>query len=254
MDSARLTFTPCARRGMRNSMVILLAFAAIILAGCGAINNLAKHDFDDGYYTLNVPGRPVERIFATITGDSITVYPLLNPGRQTLLDRANPRAVRLDEIEPGGYLDNSTFQKSSLDIDLTTILLKYRPSRSGVPPQLNASLNAAVNIGYKKDYFKVKTYRSPADVTTTSIYHFNYDAGLFAGFGITPVNPTVTRDQVAQEYDGIIFQKGIAAFIGFDGYNVGVGVGFDTLLGGNARRWVYNQKPWFGFFLGIANF
>lgn len=43
-----------------------------------------------------------------------------------------------------GYLDNSTIQRTGLDIDLITILLKYRPSRSGVPPPLKAPLNAAV--------------------------------------------------------------------------------------------------------------
>ncbi len=30
--------------------------------------------------------------------------------------------------------------------------------------------------------------------------------------------------------------------------------GFDNLLDNNKSIWIYNNKPWFGIMLGIANF
>jgi hypothetical protein len=64
----------------------------------------------------------------------------------------------------------------------------------------------------------------------------------------------VTSNQVELEYDGVVFQKGIAAFFGIDFLTFGVALGFDNLLDDNHKYWVYNQKPWIGLMLGIANF
>ena len=72
--------------------------------------------------------------------------------------------------------------------------------------------------------------------------------------GITQINPTVTGNQVELEYDGIVFQKGIGAFITIDRMSVGIVLGFDNLLDENKTVWLYNQKPYLGLSIGIANF
>jgi hypothetical protein len=75
--------------------------------------------------------------------------------------------------------------------------------------------------------------------------------GLFAGIGITAMNPTVTNNQIDQEYDGIVFQKGVAGFVGMRRITLGLSLGFDNLLDANKHLWAYQQKPWIGLMLGI---
>jgi hypothetical protein len=86
------------------------------------------------------------------------------------------------------------------------------------------------------------------------VRHTGFDFGLFAGIGISPINPTVTENNTMQEYDGIVFQKGFSAFATYENMSLGLAVGFDNLLDNNKSIWIYNNKPWFGIILGIANF
>jgi hypothetical protein len=37
--------------------------------------------------------------------------------------------------------------------------------------------------------------------------------GLMVGLGSTPMNASVTQNQIQTEYDGLVFQKGIAVFL-----------------------------------------
>lgn len=233
---------------------IILFLLILFMVACGSVEKLAKHEFDDGYYKLKTPDTASVRVFAKISNDSVYVYPVMESGKKEKVNPSIYRAVSLNEIKPGAYLYRSTFIKNSIDADLTTILLKYRPSQSNVPQQLSANLNAAIYLGYKKDYHKINTSISAIKEVSNSIHHFSFDAGIFAGIGITPVNPTVTNDKVMLEYDGMVFQKGVAAFVGIDIFNIGIGLGFDSLLDSNKDHWIYNQKPWIGLLLGIANF
>lgn len=238
-------------RDINIGISILIAFS---LAGCGSIEKLAKHEFDDGFYKLKIPDTSSVKVFTKISNDSVYVYKVMGSGKEAKADPFAFKSASLNEIKPGGYLYRSTFIKNSIDADLITVLLKYRPSKSNVPQQLNANLNAAIYLGYKKNYYKINTSISPIKEVSSSIHHFSFDAGIFAGVGITPINPTVTNDKVGLEYDGMVFQKGVAAFVGIDIFNFGIGLGFDNLLDSNKDHWIYNQKPWIGLMLGIANF
>jgi hypothetical protein len=50
----------------------------------------------------------------------------------------------------------------------------------------------------------------------------------------------------------MIFQTGIAGFIESDIASFGVAIGLDYLLNDDRKIWVYNNKPWVGFIVGIA--
>jgi hypothetical protein len=239
---------------MRVISIFIFVIIVITLAGCGSIEKLAKHEFGDGYYKLKTPETAPVNIYAKVNNDSVYVYPVTGSGKEKTPETSKLKVVNINEIKPGGYLYRSTFMKTSIDADLTTVLLKFRPSQANVPPQLSANLNAAIYLGYKKDYYKINTSISAIKEVGNSIHHFSFDAGIYAGIGITPINPTVTNDKVMLEYDGMVFQKGVAAFIGIDIFNFGIGLGFDNLLDSNKKDWIYNQKPWIGLLLGIANF
>ncbi|MFN0013356.1 MAG: hypothetical protein ACKVU2_02310 [Saprospiraceae bacterium] len=47
--------------------------------------------------------------------------------------------------------DRYRFAKTSIDLDLTTILFKYRPAETDLPAQLNSQFNFAVYSGYRRD-------------------------------------------------------------------------------------------------------
>lgn len=48
--------------------------------------------------------------------------------------------------------------------------------------------------------------------------------------------------------------KGFSVFGTYENMSVGFAIGFDNLIGHDKSIWIYNQKPWIGLVLGIANF
>lgn len=239
---------------MKNISAFILILFILLASGCGSVEKIARHDFDSGYFRLKEPGVEPVRVYVDVKGDSLDVYNVIDKGKKKYPDTSICQSACLSLVKPGGYLYNSTFTRKTLDVDLTTALLKYRPSQKDVPRQLNANLNAALYAGLKKDFFKVKSRMTPLHAVNSSIRHFGIDAGFFAGIGITPVNYTVTSNQVQLEYDGVVFEKGVAVYFGVDFLMFGVAIGFDNLLDDNHKYWIYNQKPWIGLMLGIANF
>jgi len=233
----------------------LYAGIIVLLAtGCTPVEKIAFHDLSSGYYKLKTPENQPSKVYVNVYDDSIYVYKTIDEGKQISVDTSAHRGVSISSIRKGDPFYGSCFVKNSADIDLTTVLLKYRPARGGVPNQLNANLNAAIYVGFRKDYYKMVTKDSPLHEKNTFCSHAGFDFGLFAGFGITQINPTVTNDNVSQEYDGIIFQKGIGLFFTLERMSVGIVLGFDNLMDGNKSVWLYNQKPYLGLSLGIANF
>ena len=81
--------------------------------------------------------------------------------------------------------------------------------------------------------------------------HFEIGCGAFAGLGTTPINSSVTDNNVTAEYDGLILQNGVAAFIGIQNLSIGAGLGWDRLLDKYHRYWIYRKKPWLGLILGL---
>ena len=239
-----------------NGIVRLICWGTLIIlsAGCVPFDKIYSHDFRSGYFKLKTPETNRENVFINLSDDSITVYPVLRKEKAMLPDTGSYHIISIKNIKPGSYLYNSTFIKTSVDFDLTTALLKFRPALENVPSQLSANVNGLFYAGFRKDYFKLKTDFSQLNKTNSFIRHTGIDFGLIAGIGITPLNPTVTVNKINQEYDGIVFEKGVALFATYENMSVGIAFGFDNLLDHNKRSWIYNQKPWLGFVIGIANF
>ena len=234
--------------------IFLIGLVVLILSGCVPVEKIARHDFDSGYYKLKTRESEPLHIYAKVIEDSIVIYPVITEGKNESPDTSSLKAISINKIRTDDYFARSCFMNKSLDVDLTTIILKYRFPQGNVPNQLNSNINAAIYIGIRKDFYKVIPYSTPLHEESSYIRQIGIDAGIFAGIGITQVNPTVTRNMVNLEYDGMIFQKGVAAFITFDNMSIGLAFGFDNLLDNNKTSWVYNQKPYLGLVIGISNF
>ena len=225
----------------------------LLLTGCAPFDKIYSHDFSSGNFKLKTPGELPENVYLTLKDDSVVVFRL--SGKRTgTIDKSSCNGININSVIPGSFLYNSTLVKTSVDLDLSTVLLKFRPTRGDVPAQLNTHVNGLIYAGFRKDFFKIQTHSNELNETNSFVRHIGFDIGLFAGIGITPVNPTVTMNMTIQEYDGIIFQKGISVFATYENMSVGLAFGFDNLIDKNKIIWIYNQKPWIGIALGIANF
>jgi len=225
-----------------------------LTTGCVPFDKIYNHELNSGYFKFKTPDANPESVFLCLTDNSIGVYPVTNRGKFLLPDTTKFRGIKISSISPGSFLYNSTFIKTSVDVDLSTVILKFRPAMADVQPQLSTNVNGIFYAGFRKDYFKIKSSSSELDKLTAFVRHTGFDFGLFAGIGITPVNPTVTMNRTIQEYDGIVFQKGFSVFATYENMSVGLAVGFDNLIGHDKNIWIYNQKPWIGLVFGIANF
>ncbi len=233
--------------------IIIPTVLLILYSACTPLDKIYSHEFRTGYFDLKKKGEAAQKIYLELHDDSAIIYSV-KPGRYKIPDIKRTEVLNLDLVNPQNSLYDAVFRKTSVDFDLSTIILKYRPSEGNVPPQLNANVNGAIYSGFRKDFFRLRSSVSELNEMSTAVRHTGFDFGLFAGFGITPVNPTVTMDRTAQEYEGIVFQKGIAVFATYENMSVGIAFGFDNLMNRNRNIWIYNNKPWIGIMLGIANF
>ncbi len=226
----------------------------ILISGCTPFDKIYSHEFSSGYFELKTPDAKPEYVYLSLKEDSLLVFKANRNMRTGIPDKSNSQGININSVSPGSYLYNSTFVKTSADIDLSTVLLKFRPVAGDVPSQLSSNINGIFYTGLRKDYFKLKSSLSELNELSSFVRHTGFDLGFFAGIGITPLNPTVTMNRITQEYDGMIFQKGFSIFVTYEDMSIGIALGFDTLLDHNKNIWVFNNKPWIGLAFGIANF
>ena len=217
------------------------------LTACNIFEKSSKHGFESGYYHYRPETGLKTKVFLDIGEDSITGYPVTGK-----MPDKNP--VLGISLLPKDSLDEHPvkFHKNSIDIDITTILFKYRPGIQTLPAQLSTDFNAALFAGWRHDHYHLETFTHPFRHDHYEAVGRGFDIGLFAGTGTTPVNPFSTKEAVVNEYSGMILQYGIAGFIESNVASFGISVGYDYLLNPDRKFWIYHQKPWFGFIVGIA--
>lgn len=226
--------------------LIFLA-AAVLSASCSTIDKASRHDFGSGYYKLEA-GKKKETVYVDVTEESIDVY---RQGAGKLPDKDKFLSIPVNA--PDSLLASPLkFRRQSLDIDITTILLKYRPAVPGSPPQLNTDLNFALYAGWRHDSYKIAGSRDPLGKGQHRITNLGFDAGFFTGAGATPVNPFTTNNRTGHDYSGMIVQAGVAIFFESNMASFGLAAGFDHLLNRDREIWIYNKKPWIGFVVGVA--
>lgn len=219
----------------------LFGLTLVCLASCSTFRNSPKKEFVESYYT-SVTEHKKEKVYVFFKEDTIWVY-----------DEHFQGSRQLFALSP--YIEKdcpkSIFRKNSLDIDLLTIPLKYRPAQEDVAPQVNANLNGAFYVGYRFDEYTADYHPMPISKFKRRITHYALSVGGFTGLGATFMSPTNTYNRITQEYDGVVWNKGIAGIFAIDNFNLGIALGFDNLLDNNRKVWIYEGKIWLGLSFGL---
>lgn len=216
---------------MRSLAYLLTLF---LLGSCSVIQNTPKFGLQDGVYeTAN------EKVYVESQNDTLLVS-TENRSLGYALPEANAQNLGV-----------KLFQKSTFDLDVLAIPVKYRGSQAGLPPQLASEINATLYLGKRKDYFQVNYYQTPSKRFKRKIDHYGFSIGGFVGIGNTVMNNDLSQGQVGYEYQAVTFSKGVASIIGINNFTFGLALGIDQLLDKNASHWIYDQKPWIGLALGL---
>jgi hypothetical protein len=232
-------------RYIKYSSLLLIIF--VIFTSCNTLENASIHGLKSGHYKLQSEQKSMQNVYADITDEKIDLY-------HETEKQPDKNKFQTISLKPTDTLITSpiVLSKKSLDIDITAILLKYRPSVNGLPGQLTTDFNIALYAGWRHDTFKIKGKTDPLKKGYNKVSNWGYDFGLFAGPGGTQINPFTTQNQRTYEYNAMIMQTGIAGFIESNIASFGVSIGIDYLLNSDKEVWIYTNKPWVGFIVGIA--
>jgi hypothetical protein len=217
----------------------------LLLLGCKSVQESSKYHFNEGNYNVKTSGF-TGKAYVIATEDSVNIYPLQTVSFDStkLADLSYPQ--KTNSPLSGRHL----FVSNSFDLDVLTILFKYRPSVSGFPNQFTTNPNGAAYMGYRSDVFRIVYSKRPL-YYKRRIEHYGYSAGGFLGIGSTAMNPSVTKNAITDEYDGFVITKGVALHVAVNAFTFGIAVGLDHLMDRNRKFWIYQTKPWAGLTLGL---
>lgn len=222
----------------------------VILSGCETLKESSKYNFNEGYYHSRLYHKKNKKIYVVPDDDSVKVYSAKQISKG-VVDTTKSIKIAFPADRMPAQFENYMFTKSSFDLDVLTVLFKYRPPVSDFPPQFNATFNGAVYAGYRFDTYKLQYNKTPLNVYKRTITHYGYSFGAFTGFGTARIDEYVTNNAINIEYDGVVNLSGIAAIVAVNKLTFGLTLGVDHLLDENRHYWVNQRKAWIGLSVGL---
>ena len=232
-----------------NWTICCLLLTAWSISSCETLKESSKYKFNDGFYTTNNAGHH-EKVYVLAGSDTIKEYQ--RSALQGMHSTDSIKSVRLvfPDKKPKDFTDH-VFRQGAFDIDVLTVLFKYRPPASNFPPQLNATFNGAVYTGYRTDIYRLSYKQTPLHDFRRKVSHYGFSAGIFSGLGTARIDEYVTNNALAIQYDGMVNLTGLALILAADRLTAGITLGEDHLLDRNHQLWVNNGKVWIGLSLGL---
>ena len=227
----------------------LIFLALIIFSSCRTSKEGSPYQLSNGYYKVKLTNLAKSRVYVDNNEDTISVYVVNN--RNSGIDSLNSIKKTFVPVISNFSIVPVTFKHASFDVDFLTIPFKYRPVQNNFSRQFNTNLNGAVYVGYRSDIFQLQYKKTPFQKFARQIKHYGLSVGFFNGLGGSTMNSSVTDNQIAVEYDGVVWSKGIAGIIGINNFTIGLAYGYDNLLDKNRRFWLYQGKPWLGLAFGL---
>ena len=227
----------------------LFIISSLLLASCSVIRPTPKTALVDGLYLQKKNGI-AKKVYVDVEDDILRAHPIRLINQKFVIDSLSVSDFYPEQIKEKS-VEKSFFSKQSFDIDFLTIPLKYRFACLDVPAQLNTNLNGAVYLGYRIDKYVVGYKPDFLNRSFRNITHYGFSFGVFNGLGNTAMTPTNTFNKISQEYDGVVWNKGLAGILAINNFTVGLSLGIDNLLDKNKKVWIYESKPWVGIAFGL---
>jgi|SRR5665213_2635773 len=228
---------------------LTIVYACMIAFGCGVTGSSSKFAFTSGYYRSKLTGKAVKKYYVVAEEDSIMVYP---PNISTrIADTTKSITVLFPSNKGPVDFAKRTFKSNDFDLDVITILFKYRLPVHDFPNQLNTNFNGALYAGYRTDSYTLSYKNTPLHISKRKVVHFGYSVGGFAGVGTARIDEYVTLNRIDYEYDGAVLTTGIATELDLNKINFVIVSGLDFLTDRNSHVWVNEHKIWIGLGLGI---
>lgn len=226
---------------------IVIGILSVLLSSCTVLEKASSHGFESGTYSMQQKGKDAMPVYAETSENEISVY-------LSTEDKLSSEPIK---VIPLGTKDSIchipvSFSKHSLDIDITTVLFKVRPAAADIPLQMTSDFNAAMYAGWRYDTYRVDSRTTPTGKCEYRMINRGFDLGMFAGVGTTPVNPFFTANKVQREYSAMIVEYGVAAFVESSVASFGLAAGADLMTGPDRKHWIYRNRPWLGFIIGVA--
>ncbi len=238
-----------ARQGLVIEIKRLNAIAARTLA--------EQQELQNSYVLLQTENQALENlkdlkwlenakyhVIATTSGGATTAY----------VEKYQNDGDYFFKLENRQYI---SLRYQSIEIGALTVPFKFRPGyyvsdkNIRVNSQFTADINIGTYIGYTVGKLKY-TYTKNVDSAPRKK---QFSTGPFFTFSRVEIDSLSTITASKPLRDGI--KKGIATFSpgwGFMGsiYDIRVGffIGTDVAMSSLGRKWIYNNRPWFGFGVG----
>ena len=220
------------------------------LSSCRVLEpDSSKYSFSDGYYTTHLNSKNKERVYLTTASDTIKVYPASIATK--IADTAKLVTVLFPPTRKPAQFNECSFKSRSFDLDVLTVLFKYRFATPSFPGELNATFNGALYGGYRTDNYRLFYEETPLRVQKRRIRHYGYSIGGIAGIGTARIDEYNTLNRIDYEYDGAVIFVGVAAIMGFNKINFSLTTGIDYLTDKNKKLWVHQGQPWLGIGIGL---
>jgi hypothetical protein len=206
----------------------------ILLSSCSTSKDFNKGHLKEGRYLFYQKGENFKKVDVYIKNDTLNIFLKEDPHKN---------------IEPDPTREQ-LYIKQSFDVDIVTVLFKFRSATAAVPRQLTTDFNGNVFLGYRLDRFGINYKKNPVGLTRETS-HLGVGVGIIGGLGSTQITPTTTNYTTTDEYNGLVLSRGLALLVGINNLTVGIGLGWDYLTDRDKHIWVYQNRPWTGLTIGL---
>lgn len=221
--------------------VVLLSALATLSSCAGFLPRPDKDVFAEGGYRYRVASQPQGRVYVLPLADTLRLRHLPQ-GPDSLL--ALP--AHTVHTQP-----RRTFYDQSLDLDLFTAPVRYRPAAGPHPHQLRGTFNVNGYVGLRADRFVLRYRPTPLGLYRRVDRHLGLSVGGFVGLGAEGVKPDYVGRPITAEYDAPVLSRGVAVLVAVQQGTIGLMAGQDVLLDANSPHWYYHNRLWLGLGLGI---
>lgn len=225
-------------------------FLLFFCTACSILYKTAKEQLIDDFYKQKT-NQKLQKVYINVQDDTLYVHKAQKQNRKWQVDTSKQIYTAFPKFLETEESLSIRFNKNSFDIDFLTTPLKFRPSQADFPPQLNTNLNGSLYLGYRLDSYIVGYKQKPIHEWERYIHHFGFSVGIFNGLGNTFISTNTTQNLIQQEYDGVIWNKGVALIFAVNRLTCGVAIGIDYLLDSNRSVWIYQNKIWYGLTFGL---